>query len=70
MDHEEIVKYLDKLEKEARAFKKQALNFSWHMRGGLSYDDAMMLGHHEIEIINEIIKDHLETTKETQLPFF
>jgi len=30
----------------------------------------MNLGHEEREIIGEIIKENLETTKKTQLPFF
>lgn len=40
------------------------------MRGGLSYDDAMMLSYDERKIISEIIKENLETTKESGLPFF
>ena len=40
------------------------------MRGGLSYDDAMMLSHDERIIISDIIKDNLDTTKESGLPFF
>ena len=42
----------------------------WFMRGGLTYDDAMALGQTEVELINKIIKDNLETTKKSQLPFF
>lgn len=40
------------------------------MRGGLSYDDAMQLGHEERDIIANIIKNNLDTTKESGLPFF
>ena len=40
------------------------------MRGSISYDDAMMLGNTDIEIINKIIKDNLETSKKTNMPFF
>ena len=43
---------------------------SWLMRGGLTYDLAMALSIQEREIINEIIKDNLETTKKSGLPFF
>lgn len=42
----------------------------WYMRGGLSYDDSMLLSKSEREIVNEIIKDNLETTKKSKLPFF
>jgi hypothetical protein len=43
---------------------------SWFMRGGLSYEDAMMLNSEERNIIGEIIKKNMETTKESGLPFF
>ena len=43
---------------------------SWFMRGGLSYEQALALSIQEREIINEIIKDNLETTKKSGLPFF
>jgi hypothetical protein len=37
---------------------------------GMSYNEAMHLGHEEREIVGEIIKDNLETTKKSGLPFF
>lgn len=37
---------------------------------GLSYTEAMHLGWEEREIVAEIIKENLETTKKTGLPFF
>jgi len=40
------------------------------MRGGLTYDQAMALGIQERELVNELIKDNLETTKKTNMPFF
>lgn len=40
------------------------------MRGGLSYDDSMMLSKIEREIISEIVKENLETTKKSKMPFF
>jgi hypothetical protein len=40
------------------------------MRGGLSFAEAMNLSPDEREIINNIVKDNLETTKKSGLPFF
>jgi hypothetical protein len=40
------------------------------MRGGLTYEEAYNLSVQEREIINDIIKDNLETTKKSKLPFF
>ena len=42
----------------------------WFMRGGLTLDDAFALSFEERELISELIKDNLETTKKTQMPFF
>jgi hypothetical protein len=57
------------LDKEARAIKKDALKLCWYMRG-LSYSESMNLSWEEREIIGEIVKENLETTKKTGLPFF
>ena len=43
---------------------------SWYMRGGLRYDDAMLLSTTERELIGKIIKDNMETTQKSRLPFF
>jgi hypothetical protein len=67
---DDVVKLLGKLEKESKALKHEALKFSWYMRGGLSYDDAMMLSYEDRKIISDIIKENLETTKDSGLPFF
>lgn len=40
------------------------------MRGGLSYEQAVNLGIDERKIISEIIKENLETTKKTGMPYF
>jgi hypothetical protein len=43
---------------------------SWYMRGGLSYEQALQLSSSDRTIISELIKDNLETTKKSGLPFF
>ena len=43
---------------------------SWYMRGGLSYDHALQLSVGERKLINKLIKENLETTKKSGLPFF
>ena len=70
LSNENIEKYLEKLDKEAKAFKDEALRICWYMRGSISYNDAMFLSNTDIEIINKIIKDNMETTKNSGLPFF
>ena len=70
LDNSEIVEYIGKFDKETKALKEEALRFCWYMRGGLSYDDAFMLSANEREIIGKIVKENLETTKKSGLPFF
>ena len=50
--------------------RQEALQLSWYMRGGLAYDQALQLSLEERNIINELIKGNLETTKKSGLPFF
>lgn len=61
---------LNGYDKEIRALKDDALRMSWYMRGGLSYDDAMLLDSKERDIISKIIKDNMQTTEKTRMPFF
>ena len=61
---------VDRMEKDCQNIRQEAMKMSWFMRGGLTYDQAMALSIQEREIINEIIKDNLETTKKSGLPFF
>jgi hypothetical protein len=58
------------MEAEVKSLKQEALRFSWHMRGGLSYDDALMLSSDERKMISDLIKENLETTKKSGLPFY
>ena len=58
------------MEKEVKSIKQESLKLAWYMRGGLSYTEAMNLSMEEREIISSIIKDNLDTTKKTKMPFF
>ena len=69
-DNEEIVKIIDDFDRDTKALKKELFTLTWYMRGGISYEDAMMLSHHERELIGEIVKSNLETTEKSGLPFF
>ena len=70
MSTEDMIAYFDRLEAQSKALKEEALRLSWYMRGGLSYDDAMMLSLDERKIIGKIVKDNLETAKKSGMPFF
>lgn len=63
------MQYSEQLDKEAKSIKTEVLKMCWYMRG-LSYSEGMNLAYDEREIIGEIIKENLETTKKSGLPFF
>lgn len=70
MDNGQISEMVDGMEKEATSIRQEAIKMAWFMRGGLSYEQAMQLGQEERKIISELIKENLETTKKSGLPFF
>jgi hypothetical protein len=70
MSMEEILREVDMLERESRALRKDIVQICWYMRGGITYDEAWQLGNEDREAIGELIKENLETTKTSGLPFF
>jgi hypothetical protein len=70
LDSDRIAKMLEGMDKEADDIRREALKMAWFMRGGLTYDQAMSLGVSERKMISSIIKENLETTKKSGLPFF
>ena len=58
------------MEKERWGISFNAQKLAWYMRGGVSFTDIMNMSHHEIDNLNKIIDENLETTKKTKLPFF
>lgn len=58
------------MDNECQQIKTEALKLTWYMRGGLTYDQAMTLSQQEREIISNLVKENLETTKKSGLPFF
>ena len=40
------------------------------MRGGATYQDMLQMSFQERDLVTELIKDNLETTKTSKLPFF
>jgi hypothetical protein len=61
---------LEQMEQETTEIRREAMRMSWYMRGGLSYEQALQLSSSDRTIISELIKDNLETTKKSGLPFF
>lgn len=58
------------MENECGEIKKNALQLSWYMRGGASYEDVLNMSSDERTKINQLIESNLETTKKSGLNFF
>ena len=67
---DDILALVERYEKQSRAIKEELLRLCWYMRGGLSYNEAMMLSTDERQLISKIINDNLEVAKKSGLPFF
>jgi|TARA_B110000977_G_scaffold8259_1_gene11110 hypothetical protein len=58
------------MEGEQKQLKSELLKICWYMRGGVTYEEAFNLSHEDKMLINDIVKENLETTKKSGLPFF
>ena len=58
------------MENSQKGLKHELMKICWYMRGGLSYSEASALAPTEREIVAQLVKDNLETTKKSGQPFF
>lgn len=58
------------MEKECNDIRQEAIRMTWYMRGGINYEQALQLSMSERKIISALIKENLDTTKKSGLPFF
>lgn len=70
LDAEGIEKFVAEYDKDTKALKEDLLRACWFMRGGLTYSEAQNLTPDERGYIAKLIEENLETTKNTQMPFF
>ena len=58
------------MENEQKEIKSEILKLCWYMRGGVTMDEGYNLSHEDRMLIGDIVKENLETTKSSGLPFF
>tara|TARA_Y100000389_G_C17380466_1_gene474094 strand:+ start:147 stop:359 length:213 start_codon:yes stop_codon:yes gene_type:complete len=66
----EILKESKQLEDEQLELRAEIIKMSWYMRGGVTIDEAFAMSYKDREIIGSLIKENLETTKKSGLPFY
>ena len=57
------------MENQQKELKLELMRMCWYMRG-MSYSEVSALSPQEREIIGQLVKDNLETTKKSGQPFF
>jgi hypothetical protein len=70
MGPKSITKLIEQQDKEITSIREDVLKMCWYMRGGVTYEEGMNLSVSERNIVSAIIKDNLETTKKSGLPFY
>ena len=70
MSRDDMLDYFNQLENQSKAIKEEVLKLCWYMPGSISYNEGMMLSPDERTMISKIVKDNLETTKKSGMPFF
>lgn len=70
MSLDEINKEVKDYEKESKELKSELFKICWYMRGSVTLEEAYNLSYDDRSIINNIVKDNLEVTKKSGLPFF
>jgi hypothetical protein len=65
-----VKKLIDDMEEEVNSIKKNAITYSWYMRGGVSYEDILNMSRFERDQIAKLVEQNMDTTKKSGLPFF
>lgn len=69
MPDEEVLTLAETYEKEIQAIKDLAYRVSWYMRGGVSIETYLYdMDLTDREIIQKIIKENVENTKNAKMP--
>jgi len=66
----EVLAETKALDDQARSIKLEAMRTVWYMRGGISFAESMNLSHDERQLVSDIVKDNMDITKQSGLPFF
>ena len=70
MSNSDIPKFINNLESSIKVIKDEIFKISWYMRGGVTSQELLNIYSYEDRtIMSNIIKDNIETTQKTKLPF-
>ena len=58
------------MDQEAKKIRTDTLRMCWAMRGGVTYNEAMMLSPTERDSVAALMKENIDTTNKTGLNYF
>jgi hypothetical protein len=70
MTYDQIEKLYEDMVNEVKQIELNAQKLSWFMRGGVSYTDILNMSSREVSNLHDIVKENLDVTKKSKLPFF
>ena len=70
MSRDEILELIEQMESQVKSLRSTALKIAWNMRGGVSYEEAILMSSSEREMIIKLINENMEITKKSGLPYF
>ena len=70
MGDSDIIAYLKDFDSQVKNLKLELMKLCWFMRGGMSWNEALVLSPDEREIVSQLVKENMETTKKSGQPFF
>ena len=70
MGDSDIVAYLKDFDNETKNLKLELMKICWFMRGGMSWNESLVLSPDERAIVSQLVKENMETTKKSGQPFF
>ena len=70
LNNEDIAELLESYDNNSKALRNNILKLIWYMRGSVTLEEGFAMSHSDRDMINSLIKENLETTKNTGMPFF
>tara|TARA_R110001592_G_scaffold327570_1_gene608770 strand:- start:15 stop:227 length:213 start_codon:yes stop_codon:yes gene_type:complete len=70
MGDSEIVAYLKDFDSQVKNLKLEIMKVCWFLRGGMSWNEALVLSPEERTIVSQLVKENMDTTKKSGQPFF
>ena len=66
----EILEEVKNMENQQKEIKSEVMKLCWYMRGGMTLTEGFNTSYEERHLVNDIVKENLETTKKSGMPFF